>query len=108
MTRPTINQILQLPEDQKINVEDLVAVVEKLNVEDWEETLTKIIKNQSTQDLLLGNLQGSRLTVQLGEVRCRCKYASMFCLIYFNDILDFFENSENTKVVLVLEYCSFS
>jgi hypothetical protein len=66
MTRPTINQILQLPENQKINVEDLVVVVEKLNVEDWEETLTKITNNPSTQDLLLGNLQGSRLTVQLG------------------------------------------
>ncbi len=66
MPRPTFNQILQLPEDQKINVEDLVAVVEKLNVEDWEETLKKIIDNPSTQDLLLGNLQGSSFTVRLG------------------------------------------
>ena len=66
MTRPTINQILQLPEDQKINVEDLMAVVEKLNVEDWEETLKKIIDSPSTQDLILGNLLGSSFTVWLG------------------------------------------
>ncbi len=66
MHRPTFNQILQLPEDQKINVEDLVAVVEKLKVEDWEETLKKIIDSPSTQDLLLGNLQGSSFKVWLG------------------------------------------
>ncbi len=66
MPRPTFNQILQLPEDQKINVEDLMAVVEKLKVEDWEETLKKIIGHPSTQDLILGNLQGSGFTVRLG------------------------------------------
>ena len=66
MPRPTFNRILQLPEDQKINVEDLVAVVEKLNVEDWEETLKKIIDSPSTQDLILGNLLGSSFTVWLG------------------------------------------